>query len=477
MLLRNLFINTGDVVGDSSPTQLRRVLRVRDGLAVTVGIVIGAGILGTPGLIAGYLHDPFVILGMWFFGGVMAGLSTLMLAEMAAALPEAGGKYVYARHAWGDTMGFVAGWSEIFVTRGFSGASKAVLISGYLFMLVHGTTEVPATVFFVLEGPSWLGDIELSWVGVVALAVVLAYFVLHTRGLKASTTFQNVTTAIKVVIVLAIAAVGIVGGTASAGADSTPLISGEATAGLLGYALAYQSISFAYYGWEDAAKMSEEVVDPGKSLPKILLGGAIAVMVLYLLMNISFLLAMTPAEMAGADLVAREATAAVFGHTAGLVVLVASLLILVSSANVNFLGLPRVAFGLAREGLAPRSLADVDARGTPRNALIMITIWIGALALTASFETLIRFMMTIAITVDTMVLLAYFKLRASRPDLVRPFRMPGHPVLPAVTLVLYVAILAILVYTQPDLAMGAGSMLLAMLVAGVITTRRNASRV
>ena len=183
-------------MSDSSHPQLNRVMRVRDGLAVTVGIVIGAGILGTPGLIAGYLGDPFVILGMWFFGGVMAGLSTLMLAEMAAALPEAGGKYVYARHAWGDTMGFVAGWSEIFVTRGFSGASKAVLISGYLFMLAHGTTEVPETVFFVLEGPSWLGDIELSWVGVVALAVVLAYFVLHTRGRKASTTFQNLTTAI-----------------------------------------------------------------------------------------------------------------------------------------------------------------------------------------------------------------------------------------------------------------------------------------
>ncbi len=460
-------------MSDSSHPQLNRVLRVRDGLAVTVGIVIGAGILGTPGLIAGYLGDPVVILAMWFFGGVMAGLSTLMLAEMAAALPEAGGKYVYARHAWGDTMGFVAGWSEIFVTRGFSGASKAV--SGYLFMLVAGTTAVPDTVFFVLEGPSWLGDIRLSWVGVVALSVVLAYFLLHTRGLKASTTFQNITTAIKVVIVLAIAAVGIVGGTASAGAETTPLISGEATAGLLGYALAYQSISFAYYGWEDAAKMSEEVVDPAKSLPRILLGGAIAVMVLYLLMNISFLSAMTPAEMAGADLVAREATAAVFGETAGLIVLVASLLILISSANVNFLGLPRVAFGLAREGLAPRSLADVDARGTPRNALVMITVWIGALALTASFETLIRFMMTVAITVDTMVLLGYFKLRISRPDLVRPFRMPGHPVLPAITLVLYVAILGILIYTQPELAQGAGAMIGAMLVAGIITTRRNAT--
>ncbi len=442
---------------EANPRQLQRVLRVRDGLAVTVGIVIGAGILGTPGLIAGYLGDPLVILGMWFFGGIVAGLSTLVLAEMAAALPEAGGKYVFARHAWGPTMGFVAGWSEILVSRGFSGASKAVLISVYLFRLTSESGQAPA-------GP---------WVGIVALAVVLGYFVLHTRGLKASTTFQNVTTAIKIIIVLAIAAVGIAGGNAS-GLGTDALVSGEAAAGLLGYALAYQSISFAYYGWEDAAKMSEEVVDPGRALPKILLGGAMAVMVLYLLMNISFLTALTPAQMAGSDLVAADATAAVFGDAAGTVVLLASLLILISSANVNFLGLPRVAYGLAQHGLAPRALGQVDKRGTPRNALYMISLWIGLLALTGSFEFLIRFMMTVAITVDTMVLLGYFRLRATRPDLERPFRMPGHPVLPAITVALYIAILVILVVTQPDLAMGAGAMLAAMLVAGLVTTRRNA---
>ena len=444
---------------DHKPRQLKRVLRVRDGLAVTVGIVIGAGILGTPGLIAGYLGDPLIILGMWFFGGVVAGLSTLVLAEMAAALPEAGGKYVYARHAWGDTMGFVAGWSEIFVTRGFSGASKAVLIATYLFLLARpGSTEAPA-------GP---------WIGLVALAVVLAYFLLHTRGLQASTTFQNVMTALKVLIVLAIAVVGIAGGAAAE--TTAPLISGETGAGLLGYALAYQSISFAYYGWEDAAKMSEEVIDPGTALPKILLGGAMAVMFMYLMMNFSFLSALTPGQMAASELVARDATAAVFGDTAGVVVLVASLLILISSANVNFLGLPRVAFGLAREGLAPRALGEVDARGTPRNALYMITIWIGLLAVTGEFERLIRFMMTTAITVDTMVLLGYFKLRADRPDLKRPFRMPGHPILPAITVALYIAILGILIYTQPELALGAGAMLAAMFLAGVITTKRNAAK-
>ncbi|MBT8488175.1 MAG: amino acid permease [Gemmatimonadetes bacterium] len=434
----------------TSPRKLQRVLRVRDGLAVTVGIVIGAGILGTPGLIAGYLGDPVTILAMWFFGGIVAGLSTLVLAEMAAALPEAGGKFVYARHAWGPTMGFVAGWSELLVTRGFSGASKAVLIATYIITLT-GTGSVR----------------------ILALAVVLGYFVLHTRGLKTSTTFQNVTTLIKVLIVLTIAAVGLAGGNAS-GLGTEALVSGE-VAGLLGYALAYQSISFAYYGWEDAAKMSEEVMDPGRALPKILLGGAMAVMVLYLLMNISFLAAMTPAEMAGSELVAADATAAVFGDAAGTIVVVASLLILISSANVNFLGLPRVAYGLAKNGLAPRAYTEVDERGTPRNALYFISAWIALLALTGAFELLIRFMMTVAITVDTMVLLGYFKLRASQPDLERPFRMPGHPVLPALTIMLYIAILIILVWTQPMLALGAGSMLAALLVAGVVTTRRQAA--
>ena len=115
--------------------QLHRVLRIRDGMAVTVGIVIGAGILRTPGLIAGYLGNAWLILGVWVLGSVVAGLSTVVLSEMAAALPEAGGKYVYARHAWGPTMGFLAGWSELLVSRGFSGASKAVVIAEYIRIL------------------------------------------------------------------------------------------------------------------------------------------------------------------------------------------------------------------------------------------------------------------------------------------------------------------------------------------------------
>ena len=433
---------------------LQRVLRIRDGMAVTIGMIIGAGILRTPGLIAGYLGDPWLILGLWFFGGVVVALSTLVLAEMSAALPEAGGKYVYARHAWGDTMGFVTGWSELLVSRGFSGAAKAVAIAEYVRILMGNR-----------------GNIQI-----IALAVCVGFFFLHTRGLKASSQFQNITTVIKVFIVVAIAAAGIAAGDFIGFQPALTEASGP-TAGLLGFALAYQSISFAYYGWEDAAKMAEEVKDPGTALPKILVGGALAVIVLYLLMNVAFLAVLTPAEMAAdPELIAALTISTVFGDAAGTAVTAAALIILVSSLNVNFLGLPRVAYGLAQHGLSPQIFTEVDDRGTPRKALYFISAWIGFLALSGAFEFLIRFMMTVAIAVDTMVLLGYFKLRAQRPDLARPFVMPGHPWLPAITIALYIAILAILIGTQPGLALGAGAMLAAILIGGIATTRSRVSK-
>ncbi len=432
----------------NQPGRLHRILRVRDGIAVTVGIVIGAGILRTPGLIAGYLGNAWLILAVWVLGGVVAGLSTLVFSEMAAALPEAGGKYVYAHHAWGPVMGFVAGWSELLVTRGFSGASKVVVIAEYIRILA-GRGSIP----------------------ILAGAIVLGFFLLHTQGLETSTVFQNVTTTVKVLLILLIAAAGIWAGD-FAGLGAARVGPTTVGSGLLGFALAYQSVSFAYYGWEDAAKMAEEVRDPGSALPRILLGGALAVMILYLLMNVSFLAALTPAQMSGSELVAQDAIAKVFGGLAGNFVVVVSVLILISSTNVNFLGMPRVAYGLSQHGLAPRSLAEVDDRGTPKRALVLISLWIGALALTGGFELIIRFMMMVAITVDSMVLLGYFRLRRIRPELVRPFRVPGHPWVPALTVLLYGGILVVLVGTQPWLALGGGAMVAAMVVAGWVTARK-----
>ena len=423
---------------------MRRVLRVHDGLAITVGIVIGAGILRTPGLIAEYLGNGWLILAVWVVGGIVAALSTLVLAEMAAALPQAGGKYVYAREAYGPVAGFVAGWSELLVSRAFSGAIKAVAIAEYLIILIGS------------------GSVRLLAVGVVA-----GYVVIHLGGLKVGTTFQNITTAIKVLVLVAIAAAGIAAG------DGSGLVAPITVerASLLGFALAYQSVAFAYYGWEDAAKMAEEIRDPGRSLPRILIGGAVAVAVLYLMVNTAYLAALTPDEMAGSELVARDAVQGVFGNTAATFVVVASLLILISSGNVNFLGMPRVAFGLARSGLAPRVFRYVSPRGTPVAGLLLIGIVILALASTGALEFLIQFMMLVAISVDLVVLSAFFRLRRTRPELERPLKVPGGVWTAGVTIALYVVILGIIVATQPWLAVGAAVILGGLVVGGAITAR------
>ncbi len=427
-------------------SEMKRVLRVRDGLAITVGIVIGAGILRTPGLIAGHLGNGWLILAVWVLGGVVAALSTLVLAEMAAALPKAGGKYVYAREAFGPVAGFVTGWSELLVSRAFSGAVKAVAIAEYIIILVGS------------------GSVRILAVGVVA-----GYVILHLGGLRVGTTFQNVTTAIKVVVLAAIAAAGIAAGDGS-GLVAPPTVR---HASLLGFALAYQSVAFAYYGWEDAAKMAEEIRDPGRSLPRILIGGAVAVAILYLMVNMAYLAALSPQEMAGSELVARDAVQGVFGNTAATFVVVASLLILISSGNVNFLGMPRVAFGLARSGLAPKIFRYVSPRGTPVAGLLLIGTLILLLASTGAIEFLIQFMMLVAISVDLMVLSAFFRLRRARPDLERPLRVPGGMWTAGATIVLYLAILGIIVGTQPGLAVGAAVILGGLGVAGVVTAKRS----
>jgi APA family basic amino acid/polyamine antiporter len=430
-----------------SSGELHRILSVKDGLAVTVGIVIGAGILRTPGLIAGYLGNPLVILGVWFLGGVVVMLSTLVLAEMAAALPEAGGKFVYAREAYGRTAGFLAGWSELLVTRGFSGAAKAVVIAEYVVLLL-GRGSVP----------------------LLAAAVVAGFYLLHSGGLRFGRGFQNVTTVAKVMLLLALCAAGLIGGDGS-GFLSSMVLDPE-YAGLLGFALAYQAVAFAYYGWEDAAKMAEETHDPGRNLPRILVGGAMAVAVMYLLINAAFLNVLTPGEMAGSQLVAADVLGRSFGVTAASLITVASLVIVLSSLNVNFLGMPRVALGLAREGLAPARFARVGKSGTPGAALAFVSITILALALTGAFEFLIRFMMTVAITVDLLVLSGIFRLRRTQPNLKRPLRVPFYPWLPAITLALHGAVLAIIVYTQPTLALGAAGIIGVLFVTGWFVARR-----
>ena len=198
--------------------------------------------------------------------------------------------------------------------------------------------------------------------------------------------------------------------------------------------------------------------------------------VLYLIVNTAYLAVLSPDEMAGSELVAQDAVEGALGSAAGTFMLVAAVLILISSTNVNFLGMPRVAFGLARSGLAPKVFQRVSPRGTPTPGLLLAGAVILALAATGAFEFLIRFMMLVAISVDLVVLSAYFRLRQKQPDLDRPMKVPGGPWTAGVTVALYVAVLGVVVGTQPGLSTGAAAILAVLAVAGWAFGRRRGAR-
>ncbi len=421
-----------------APPRLERTFGAWDGLAIILGAVIGAGILGTPGLIAGYLGHPLLILGIWLFGGVSVALTALVLAELGAMIPAAGGKYVFVREAYGPVAGCFAGWAEVVFNRSIIGAVKAALIGQYVVILAgRGSPRVfacLATIFFLL---------------------------LHLGGVRVGRVVQNVSTAATLLLLLAIAGAGYLLG------DGAAWHAGAAVPGtglLLGFALASQSVFFTYYGAEAGLQMAEEVQAPGRNIPRMLLVGVGAVTLLYLLINAAFLNTMAPASMAGSDLVARDVLAHALGPRAGSAVAIVALGILFSSLNYNFLGTPRVPFGLARDGLAPAGFARLNARGTPTVGLWLTGALIFLGAATGSFESLVRFVSFMTLAVDSLVLTSIFALRRKVPGATRPFRVPFYPLVPAAALLSYATMLTIVVVTQPRLALGGAALL--VLTAG-----------
>jgi basic amino acid/polyamine antiporter, APA family len=437
---------TGGASNEAPRQVLPRVLGPLDGLAMVVGMVIGVGILRTPGLIAQHLPDGRWILGMWVAGGVMAALSTLVFAELAAAIPQAGGKYTYARKAYGDAIGFAVGALDLFGIRAFTSASKAVVIGGFLVELAgRGSAQL------------------------LSAAIVIVLLTLHLQGLRTGAWVQNLVTALKVLVLIAIVVVGFALGT---GASWEPIATPSVTTvSFLSFALAYQSIWFTYYGWEDVVKMAEDIRDPGRNVPRAMLGGAAVIALLYLAVNVAYLHALTPGEMAGSQFVARDAIGAALGSAAGTALSVAGLIIVIAGLNANFMSMPRIPFALARDGFFPTALARLDARGTPVRAIVFAASLMLVLAVTGSFELLVRFMTFIMLVVDGTIIVSLFVLRRRFPDVVRPFRVPWYPWIPIVVAAMYLGVISLLVVTQPALALGGMGLVTAAVIAGLVMVR------
>jgi basic amino acid/polyamine antiporter, APA family len=421
----------------SSSRGLIRILGVGFGLAVIVGSTLGIGILRTPGLVAGQLPNAGVILTVWAIGGLYTLLGAVCLAELGTMLPEAGGYYVYARRAFGDTTGFVVGWTDWLT-----------------YCAVLGYVSIAIGEFAALLAPG-LGGHERT-IAIVTLAALVA---LQLAGLRVSSRFQEIATAIKCAAFLALVAAAIAFAPRLSGTPST-----LPPASFVGLIVALQSIVVTYGGWQSALYFAEEDRDPSRNLPRSMIGGVVSVIVVYVLVNVALLLVLPLDGLARSTLPAADAAQVLLGERGRELITLLSIVSLPPMLNAILMIGTRILFAMGRDGLVWRRAASVTARGTPAPAMLATTAVALALIATGTFQRLVAIASFFLAINYVLSCLALIVLRRREPDHVRPFRAWGYPWSAALVLVGAAAFLAGAAAGDTPNATGA----LALLVVGLL---------
>jgi len=411
--------------------QLLRVLGVLFGMAVTVGITIGMGILRTPGEVAQQLPHAWLFLGVWLLGGVYALFGAVSVAELGTMIPRSGGLYVFARRALGEYPGFVVGWSDWLSTCG-TVAAVALVVGEYAGLLV------PA-----------LAGRDLG----VAAGVTIAFALLQWRGVRWGSRSQELTSLLKTLAFAAlIAACFVYGGRGAAEVRPTQALPVPAGLGLLtAVVLSLQGIIYTYDGWYSTVYFGEEVRDTARSVPRAMVGSVLLVICVYLLFNAALLYVLPSERLAGEKLAAGAAAEAVFGPRGATFIGVVAIVSLLASVNGNTLTAPRVVYAMSRDGLFWRGAARVNRGGTPTVSLALSTAAAVLLIIfSGTFAKLLAALAFFFVTDLALIFLSIFVLRRREPDTARPYRAWGYPLTTALALAISVAFLAGAVWSDTE---------------------------
>ena len=390
------------------------------------GDMIGTGIFISTGVIAAQVPSPGGVLLVWIFGGLLALAGALSCAELSASLPYAGGDYNYIRAAYGRLMGFLSGWSSFLVT--FSGAIAflAVIFNEYMsfFFPVLGSKEL----LFSAAMP--LISINITIGTLFSILVVLLISAIHCIGVRQGTVTQNILTVIKIGSLVGIILLGVLVGKGDT-AHFSPLFEWNKIAKSSVFASAFIPAIFAYSGWNAVIYIAGEVKDPDRNLPKALLMANLIVIALYLAINVVYLYGVSVADMKGVARISEVATTALFGYpTSAWITALITISILGALNVVTMLG-PRIYYAMARDGVFFKRLSYIHPTfGTPSNAIILQAAWSCLLILTNTWGTLFTYVSVIITLFSAFTVGAVFVLRWKRPELKRPYKLWGYPIVP-----------------------------------------------
>lgn len=397
---------------------LERKLGLFPATNIVVANMIGAGVFTTAGLLMAGLHDPVLMLSLWLVGGIIALCGALSYGELGAAMPGAGGEYLFLSRLYNPLTGFLSGWVSFVV--GFSApiAASAMGFSEYLMNAFPSLFNLPA------DGNA--GATATLWVGkLISIVVILVFTTIHYRGIKGGAAVQNLLTVLKVGIVVLLVVAGFASGNGSVNNFTATAGVEAGFPGIKTIGLSLMWIMFAYSGWNAATYIGSELKNPVKTLPRSLLLGTLIVMILYLGVNALFVYAINPANMEGEIAVGGLATVNLFGQMGGTFFSLMIAFALFSSLSAFIIIGPRVYFSMAKDGLFFSAVSKVHPKfHVPSNAILVQSLIAIVFVLSGTFDQILTYMGFSLGIFPILAVVGVFRQRRQNPDAPR---LPGYP--------------------------------------------------
>jgi amino acid transporter len=383
-------------------------------VGVLVGTTIGSGIFRVPNELAGILGSPQAMLLLWVVGGLVTLAGALTIAELAAALPRSGGIFAYILEAFGPFWAFLYGWAELTVIRAAA---------------IGGIASVFASYFgqFVDLGP--------GQEGYVAAAAILVIATLNWVGISYAAVLMNLTTLLKYGALVGLTLLAFTGGTGNPA--NLGLVAPGSTVTFSLMLTALIKVMWTYDGWSNLSFIGGEVKDPGRNLPKALILGTGAIVAIYLVVNAAYLYLIPVTEMAASTRVAADAAMRIplLGAAGAAIIAGVVMVSCFGAVNGSIMTGPRIFFALADRGLFFPALARVSPRFQTPSVSIWVAAGLGvAYVLQNTFAQLADRFILGTWPFYALAVAAVFVLRKRQPDLPRPYRTWGYPVVPAVFL-------------------------------------------
>jgi basic amino acid/polyamine antiporter, APA family len=448
---------------------LQKRVTLFDGISIVTGAMIGSGIFIVSADIARNVGSPGWLLVVWLITGIMTMIGAISYGELASMMPHVGGQYVYLKEAYNPLIGFLFGWTTFLVIQCGTIAAVAVAFAKFSGVLFPWISE--KNILFNI------GPLKIKSTMLVAIAMISFLTWVNTRGIVTGKTVQNVFSSTKIIALFGFILIGFFAtrninsfeinkdvfwqaSRIGPGNQAIPLV-GFALITAIGSALV--GSLFSADAWYNVTYLSGEVINPKRNVPLSLLFGTLIVSVFYLLTNYIYIkiLPLTGSpdgvdalsrgiQYATDDRVATSAMSVVFGDSAAVIMAVFIMISTFGCNNGLIMAGPRVYYAMAKDGLFFKRVGEINKKGVPGFALVVQGIWAILLCLSGSYGNLLDYVIFAVLIFFTLTIFAIFILRVKRPELPRPYKAFGYPVIPALYILTTLTIMVILLIYKPD---------------------------